>query len=482
MNFFDHLTAETNTTTTENGAKAYSTTRHFCLDFFALGAAKRNSPREALGLFQKAFHEDKQTAIRILFYIRDIRGGQGERSIFRTCLKWLAEQHTDIFLQIFTYVPEYGRWDDILDFPQYREVAATVAKQLTSDLQSEVLSLLAKWMPSENASSKRTRALAKKWQAALQMKPRAYRQTLSICRKKIKLLEQQMSANQWESIEYSKVSGQAFHKHIKAFTRHDYDRFTKFLDTAKKVDTAKGDKPLIKTYTLYTYQAFDLVKGGGFDAADALWANLPDYGVQNALVMADVSGSMVGRPMSISVSLALYYAERAKGEFHNKFMTFSSDPQLVEVKGDTLREKMRSIETAKWEMNTDLNKAMDAILQAALLSKPEEVPKVLYVISDMEFDASQRSHTDWYYGTVSSPTPYHYAKEKWEAAGIPMPTIVFWNVNSYQNQVPTMNEEGVVLVSGASTSTFKLAVEGKSPLEVMNEVVNSDRYKQIIIE
>lgn len=479
MNFFDHLTAKTNTTTTENGAKAYSTTGHFCLDFFALGAAKRSSPREALGLFQKAFHEDKQTAIRILFYIRDIRGGQGEREIFRTCFKWLAGNQYAAFLQVFSYVPEYGRWDDLLWWPENQLIATMVAKQLTSDLKSDTPSLLAKWMPSENTSSKRTSTLARKWRQALKMKPKAYRQTLSICRKKIKLLEQKMSANEWGNIDYSKIPGQAFRKHTKAFARHDHDRFSEFLNVAKKVDTTKGDKPIIKTSTLYTYEVFDLIQSGELEAADALWANLPDYGVQNALVMADVSGSMQGRPLSISVSLALYYAERAKGEFHNKFMTFSSNPQLVEVKGDTLREKMENIEIAEWGMSTNFNKAMDAILQAALLSKPEEVPKVLYVISDMEFDDAQ---TPYYWTDKVATTPYHAAREKWKAAGIPMPTIVFWNVSSHQNQVPTVNEEGVVLVSGASTSTFKFAVEGKSPLEVMNEVVNSDRYRRIVVE
>lgn len=477
MNFFDRLTAETNTTTTENGAKAYSTTGSACLDFFALGAAKRDDPKQALELFQKAFAEDKQTAVRTLFYIRDIRGGQGERKIFRECMNWLMAENHHVFLQILELIPEYGRWDDIVLYPESRYAATCIARQLAEDLKNERPSLLGKWMPSENTSSKRTQALARKWQQALHMPPKKYRQALSITRGKIRLLEQQMSANQWSDIDYSKTPSQAFRKHTAAFKRHDKERFNAFINRAKNVDTSKGEKPLIKTSTLYAYEVFDMIKRGKCDEADAVWANLPDYKVDNALVMADVSGSMSGRPMSISVSLALYFAERAKGEFHDKFMTFSRDPQLVAIKGNTISEKMKNIEIADWGYNTDFNKAMDAILQAALLSKPDEVPKVLYVISDMEFDKAQSP-----YWNRSPVTPYHAAKEKWDAVGIPMPTLVFWNVNSQQNQVPTVNDQNVVLISGASQSTFKFAVEGKSPLECMKEVVNSDRYKQIVIE
>lgn len=482
MNFLDRLTAETSATRTENGAVAYKTTGSACLDFFALGGAKRNNPDAALELFKKAFYEDKQTAVRILFYIRDIRGGQGERKIFRECLDWLGNYDGVLFSKLFDFVPEYGRYDDLWSGGISLAMADFVKARLETDLKAEHPSLLAKWMPSENTSSKRTRALAKRWQIQLDWKPTKYRKTLSTIRKKIGLLEQQMSSNDWANIQYNKIPGQAFRKHTKAFTRHDKERFEAFLNRAKKVDTSKGEKQLIKANTVYTYEVFDMVERGELDAADAMWANLPHYAAGDALVMADVSGSMGGRPMSISVSLALYFAEHNKGFFHNKFMTFSAGPELMTVRGETLQEKMRNIECTHWDMNTDLNKAMDVILRAAQGCPVEEIPKVLYVISDMEFDVAQRPHTNWYYGTTTSVTPYHAAKEKWDAAGIPMPTVVFWNVNSRQDQVPTVNEEGVVLVSGSSQSTFRYVVNGETPMDFMNKVVNSKRYAQIIIE
>lgn len=477
MNFLDRLTVETNTTTTENGAVAYSTTGSACLDFFALGGAKRNNPREAVELFKKAFAEDKQTAVRILFYIRDIRGGQGERRIFRECLDYLLYNHAWAFGRIVNFIPEYGRWDSILVYPDDPIVSSLIKTQLEVDLKSEHPSLLAKWMPSERHVSKRTAQLARQWQKALGWKPAKYRKTISSIRKKLNLLESKMCAGEWDKIEYDKIPGQAFRKHTKAFARHDKERFDEFINRAKKVDTTKGEKAIIKTNTIYTYEVFDMVKQGRLDEADAVWANLPHYEVGDALVMADVSGSMEGRPMSISVSLALYFAEHNRGFFHNKFMTFSARPELMTVRGETLQEKMRNIEGAHWDINTDFNLAMDTILRAAQGCPIEEIPKVLYVISDMEFDAAQR--TGWY---SNSTAPYHSAKEKWDAVGLPMPKLVFWNVNSHQNQVPTVNEEGVVLLSGSSQSTFRFAVDGKDPKEFMESVINSDRYKQIVIE
>lgn len=478
MNFLDRLTAETSGTLTENGAKAYKTTGSACLDFFALGGAKRNDPDAALELFKKAFAEDKQTAIRILYYIRDIRGGQGERKIFRTCYNWVASNYPKISAQTLTFIDEYGRWDDLLQSGFSIAIRDRVKTQLEADLKAKHPSLLAKWMPSENTSSKKTQKLAREWQKALEWKPAKYRKALSAIRKKIGLLEQDMSANNWENIQYDKIPGQAFRKHTKAFARHDKERFEAFINRAKKVDTSKGEKQLIKTNTIFTYEVFDMVKQGRLDEADAVWANLPHYEVGDALVMADVSRSMEGRPMSISVSLALYFAEHNKGFFHNKFMTFSAEPELMTVRGETLQEKMRNIEGAHWDMNTDLNKALDTILRAAQGCPIEEVPKVLYVISDMEFDMATKASSYYSYNI----TPYHAAKEKWDAAGIPMPTVVFWNVNSRQNQVPTVNEEGVVLLSGSSQSTFRYAVDGKDPMEFMNSVVNSERYSQIVIK
>lgn len=463
MDFLGRLGKETNITSTENGAKAYSTTGHACLDFFALGAAKRKNINQAVQLFRRALAEDPQTAIRTLFYIRDIRGGQGEREIFRYCLVWLSETHPYVLNKIVNFIPEYGRWDDLLVSVPTIVSGRIIRRQLDIDAKATHPSLLAKWMPSKGP-------LAEELATAIGCcSERAYRKKLSKIRKKLNLLETQMSENRWSDIEYQKLSGQAFRKHTKAFARHDHERFDEFMHRAK-VSGEKGEK-IIHAGTVYPYEVLDLLYDKQYVAADAFWANLPDYPLQGALVLCDTSGSMYGRPLDIAISLALYYAERNKGYFHNCFMTFSEHPELQKVLGSTLRDRLNNLSHADWDMNTNIEAALDVIFKVAQQSKPDEVPKTLLIISDMEFDQC----------TERDKTPYEANKAKWEAADLTMPTVVFWNVDSRQNQTPTYNEKGALLISGASPSAFKFVTEGKSPLELMMKVINSPRYNQIVL-
>lgn len=466
MDFLERLNKETNIAYTENGAKAYSTTGHACLDFFAMGAAKRKSPRQAVGLFQRALGEDAQTAVRTLFYIRDVRGGQGEREIFRYCLGYLSANAPEIAEKITPFIPEYGRWDDLLYCTDNVVAKRMVRRQLDIDAKSKHPSLLAKWMPSLDSKWHND---AKFWMESLGVKSeRTYRKKLSKIRKKLNLLETKMSEKKLEEIDYSKLSGQAFRKHTKALRRGNNEKVEQFFKEAVKA-AEKGEK-IIKTGTVYPYEVFDLLKQDTL-AADAFWKNLPEYPLQDALVMVDTSGSMYGRPLNIALSLGLYYAERNKGYFHNRFLTFSNKPTLQAVLGSDLASKLDNMSQANWDMNTNVSAALDAVFNAAKDSRPEEVPKTILIISDMEFDSC----------TESDKTPYEANRAKWEEAGLTMPTVVFWNVDSRQNQTPTVNEKGVLLISGASPSAFQFVTEGKTPYELMMKVVNSDRYSQILL-
>lgn len=472
MTYLDELRKQTNKNTlTENGAVTNDSSLNTVLDFFSLAGAMRDRKEDAVELFAKAFAEDPQLAIKCLFYIRDIRGGQGERDIFRACIKDLP---VDIQKKITKFVPEYGRYDDWLSFEQTPELVELIRKQLSLDgnnmLAKKPVSLLAKWLPSENASSKETIRKATEMRKALGLSSKLYRNMLSDLRAYIKILERDMSSKNWGKIDYEKIPAQAHRKHTKAFNRNDEVRYSKYLESVKK-----GEKK-IKTSTLFTYEVFDMIKEGQTETANVMWENLPDYtNGKNALVLADVSGSMSGRPMSISVSLALYFAERNKGTFKDYFMTFSERPQLVKVMGRTLEQKIRFIENAHWEMNTDIEKAFKAILDTAVKSnaKQEEMPSILYIISDMEFDECTEN---------PDLTNFENAKKMFEQAGYKLPTVVFWNVDARQNQAPaTKFDNNVTLISGSSQSTFRYAVEGKSPMESMLDILNSDRYSEIKI-
>jgi len=453
-----------NRTETENGAQTLTHSGKSIVDFFALAGATRDNPEIGIELFSKALIENPEKAIKILFYLRDIRGGQGERTLFRNCISYLRENKPEIANTIAKYTPEYGRYDDLLSF-EIDTIAPIIKEQLIQDFKSETPSLLAKWLPSENASSKETKAKAREIMKALGASPREYRKTLSQLRKKIKLVEQKMSRKEFNEIEYSKVPSQASLKYKKAFFRNDENRYTTYLESVNK-----GEEK-INTRTLFPHQIYERASETG---SDELWKNLPDYTRgKNGIVVADVSGSMQGRPMSVSVSLALYFAERNQGAFHNHFITFSETPEIQEIKGETLEEKIKMIEKTEWGYNTDLNKIFTVLLNTAVQNKVSEkdMPETIYIISDMQFDQASPTRTS-----------YELIQDQYKEAGYKIPNVVFWNVDARNTNIPTTaTEKGVTLVSGFSPSTFKIAVENKTPEEVVEDVINSERYKDIKI-
>lgn len=457
---------ETSYTETENGALTFNRSESPLVDFYALAGAMRNNEEDALDLFKKAFSFDRLSAIKILFYLRDVRGGQGERKLFRNCLEWLGTSFPEVFEKIIEFVPEYGRWDDLLF--DNDKVFSFIGKKIKEDMVSETPSLLAKWLPTINSSSASTKSKAKVVAGKLKMNDIAYRKTIRAIRKKIKVVEELMSSKKWKDINYSSVPSQASRIYKNAFKKHDEERYNKFIEKA-----ISGEAK-INAKTLYPYQIYKSVESDYSKTLEALWKQLPDYTQgKNAIVVADVSGSMEGDPMAVSVSLALYFAERNKGQFKDHFITFSESPKLQRIYGQTLVEKMNSIERAEWGMNTNLQSVFNLILNTGAKNNvpQEEMPETIYIISDMEFDYA-----------ISYKTNFEVIKEKYEQSGYKMPNIVFWNVDARQKNLPVQkNESGVALVSGFSPVIFKMAVENKTPEQVMLDTINSDRYNKIKI-
>ena len=266
---------------------------------------------------------------------------------------------------------------------------------------------------------------------------------------------------------YSAVPSQASRIYKNAFKEHDETRYEAFIEKAEKGEVK------INAGTLYPHQIYKSVQEDYSKTLEALWVQLPDYTQgKNALVVADVSGSMSGDPMAVSVSLALYFAERNKGQFKDHFITFSGNPRLQRVVGQNLRSKMNSIETAEWQQNTNLQAVFDLILNTALQNNTskEEMPETIYIISDMDFDSACDTRTN-----------FEVIKAKYEQVGHKIPNLVFWNVDARSGKnLPTQqNENGVALVSGFSPVIFKMAVENKTPEQVMLDTINSERYAKI---
>ena len=469
-----NIEKDQNFTLTENGALTNISTLSNLLDFFGLGGALRSRTEDdVVALFRKAFGEDKLLALKVLFYLRDIRGGQGERKTFRTILKWLGNEYPQTVCNNLSNIAFFGRYDDLFALEGtkcWNDVLELIASMWVS-LEENVL--LAKWLPSPNTSSENTRRLARVIYKYLGISEKEYRQKLSKVRKAGKVVEPLMCSNQWEAIEYSHVPSKASLNYKDAFRKHDQVRYEGFLESVKKGEAK------INAGALYPYEIVEKVfKGDDSDTLDVLWDALPDYigeNKHNGIVVADVSGSMNGRPMAVSISLAMYFAERVEGQFAGHFLTFSETPRLQKVVGNNIREKVQNLSRADWGMSTNLQATFDLILGTAVKNNvpAEEMPDTIYIVSDMEFNSACRVHTN-----------FETIKTKYEVHGYKMPSLVFWNVNARNSQSPiTKDDKGTCLVSGCSPSILKTLLLGQviSPLDVMLGAIGSERYEKVTL-
>jgi hypothetical protein len=474
------------TTLTENGALTLDKSGSKVLDFYATGGALRTrTDADILNKFVEAFDEDALLALKTLFYLRDVRGGQGERKVFRVCIKWLAQNRPSAFLNNIENVVKFGRWDDLFEAFDTKSEAAMVQfvkEQLGADARATndtKLSLLAKWMPSANTSSATTRKLARRFIKLFKVTPKKYRKTLTSLRARLNVVETLMSSNEWESVVFEHVPSKANLLYKKAFSKHEPARYTQFIK-----DVQSGTKK-INSSTLFPYEVVRDVEKGAHDttskaALDALWQALPDYlkdNPHNGLVMPDVSGSMSGLPMQVSISLAIYFAQRNKGFFKDHFIEFSTNASLVRVRSSNIVDAWQELSRANWSMSTNLQAAFDTILDAATANRlsQEDLPSVLYIISDMEFNQACGSNM---------ATNFEVIKRKYRAAGYTMPVVVFWNVDSRNDQSPVSKDEnGTVLVSGCSPSIFSQVISGitVTPYDFMLETLNKERYDSVVL-
>jgi len=478
-----YLKNEANLTHTENGAVTYQSTQSECLDLFAtIGALRRESDEEITNRFLRAYAENADLAMKTLFFARDVRGGIGERRVFRTILKWLAHNEPQSVEKNIPYIAEYGRYDDLLALMGTkceRVVLAYIKKQLETDCKAleagESVSLLAKWLPSVNASNEDAIRQAKHIARALGMNDAQYRKTLSALRAKISIIENNLREKDY-TFDYSKQPSKAMLKYRKAFLRNDGDRYDAFMSRV-----AEGTEQL-HTGALMPYEIIHpfFVNGGVSDeerkAIDATWNAQEDFtDGENALVVIDGSGSMYGGSDPIPATVALYYAEQNTGAFHNHFITFSENPRLVEIKGKDIFEKVRYCHQFNEVANTNIQRVFELVLKAAVKNHvpQEEMPSKIFIISDMEFD---------YCTEDCSLTNFEYAQKLFSEHGYQLPDLVFWNVSSRNRQQPvSVNDQGVALVSGCNARIFSMLKSGiLSPYAVMMDVLGSERYAAIV--
>lgn len=552
--FLDALQQTNNLTQTQNGANTLKTTNSAVLDFFArMGAMRSVSDTEVIDDFLTAYKENPVLTTKALFYARDVRGGLGERRLFNVAFSALASHAPQTVKANLHLLSEYGRWDDLIalvDNPVLEQSVITVIKeQLQKDLNTDSPSLLAKWMPSEKAGLSRNKAIkrlerkleqndnywtqpemrrrleslkvlenltpsgvkqARKLTKLLNMTPKEYRQTLTSLRKKIDLVEQRMSSNDWGTIEYGKLPSKAGLLYRKAFMRHDEERYNIYLESL-----TKGGKVNSKTLFPYELIAKIIDNDGDFVHSDeeyyelynAMWNQMGNFTSEDfgdSLVVVDTSASMTWEnnalALKTALSMGLYFTEHIKGRFMNKLITFSEEPKFVEVRGIGFVERVKNLlRDTRYLMgySTNIEAVFNLLLNIVVAEKlpQSELPKRIVIISDMEFnkavgigdlDRLPHSFSKASYERVLNQkfsTLFQTIKQSYSSKGYEMPKIVFWNVNGTNKQFPvSTNDNGVQLLSGHSKDILKALVEEKASLtayELMESVLNDPRYDAV---
>ena len=497
-NFLDALTDMANITFTENGAKTLASSGSHCVDLFAtIGSLRGQNDADIWNRFFKAYCENPDYAMKILFYARDIRGGLGERDTFRKIISKIAVYNPESVKKNLKYISEFGRWDDLiclLDTPVHKQVIDLIRDQLIADTENiakgqlDKISLIGKWLPSANTSSSATVMAAKKIYKGLHISEKEYRRMLTLLRKNIHIIENNLREKDY-TFDYSKQPSGAMLKYRNAFLKHDEERYRKYLESVEKGEAT------IHTGTLYPYDIVGKICNAyaGYNntltenerkSLDVTWNNLEDFSNgRNALCVVDGSGSMYSggyynkkgpSPISVAISLGIYFAEHNKGLFKNHFITFSQNPKLVKVQGPDIVDKVRYCMQYNECANTNIQKVFTLILATALKNHiPQcDMPETVYIISDMEFDQCTDS---------ADLSNFEYAKLLFANHGYTLPNLVFWNVDSRNEQQPVrMDETGTALVSGNSPRIFSMVVNGETdPVKFMESVILSERYEMI---
>jgi Domain of unknown function (DUF2828) len=453
---------------TANGMKARKSTASNLVDLFFKAGAMRG--KNIVPAFVAALVENEEMALRLALWLRDVRGGAGERELFRQILKELEKRDPKLASRLIKRVPELGRWDDIFVFET--EDMKTVAYTMLGDALREKNGLAAKWTPRQGP-------IAVELRKFFGMSPKFYRKSLV---EMTKVVEQQMCSNDWDEINFNHVPSLAAARYKKAFKRHTV-KFEQYVE--KLVKGEAGAK--VNAAAVYPY---DVLKGlntqgvqyskAELDHINAQWAALPNYvGDANILPLVDVSGSMTcpaGKNskvtcLDVSVSLGLYLSEKNEGKFKDTFLTFSHVPQLLHLKGSIV-DRVKQMVKSTWEMSTNLHMALDKILHVAVKGgvPQEEMPDMLLILSDMQFDSCMRF----------DDSAIEMIERKYEEAGYKMPRVVFWNLNAYDNVPVKMDKTGVALVSGFSPAIVKSVLsadmEQFTPEGIMMKTLMSDRY------
>ena len=462
---------------TANGMKARKTSANAVVDLFYNVGASRG--KDVVPAFTAAFVQDKGLALRVAAWARDARGGAGERKVFRDILKYLEKTDLEACKALLNKVPELGRWDDIFVF-ESKEMKWEAYNMLGNALR-EKNGLAAKWTPRKGPVALEIREF-------FGMSPKFYRKSLV---ELTKVVETQMCAKEWDTINFSHVPSVAAARYKKAFNRNTPE-YAKYVAELMKPVAERSVEVKVNAGAVYPY---DVLKGRinaygvSFDKTElnliqAQWDALPNFvGDANVLPLVDVSGSMTCSAgghgsksgltcLEVAVSLGLYLADKNTGKFKDTFLTFSGNPELLHLKGN-INQKIDQMVKSHWAMDTNLHKAFAKILEVAVKGQvpQEEMPKMVLILSDMQFNQC----------VEFDDSAMQMIERSYTAAGYEVPKVVFWNLNAaYGNTPVKFDKSGAALVSGFSPAVVKPLLSGDldgfTPESVMMKTIMEDRY------
>lgn len=472
-----------NDVTTENGMATNSSSLSAVVDlFYNIGAMRGQDKERLLSNFSLAFNQDPTRTMKILFWARDVRGGAGERQIFRDIVQYLANSHPKSMVKNLALIPEYGRWDDLLAFED-TELQNDAFKIISKALR-EGVSLCNKWMPRKGKTAVKLRNY-------MGMSPKQYRKTLV---EGTNVVEQLMCAKRWEDIDFSKLPSVASARYQKAFWKNAKESYETYIGKLQNGETK------INAGAVYPYDVTKSLNSGNADVAMEQWKALPNYlegADEMILPMVDVSGSMScsagNNPnvtcMDVAISLGLYISERNEGPFKDAFLTFSAEPALQVLNGN-LKDRFRQLKGSEWGMNTNIEAAFKKILDQAIKHQvsADQMPDKILILSDMQFDEATRTNSGWYrYRNEEvlkwNSTAQQMIEKMYSDAGYKAPKIVYWNLQSRHGDVPVaFDKMGTALISGFSPAimTSVLGANEFTPVAIMDKTIMSDRYAPIV--
>jgi hypothetical protein len=464
---------------TENGAKSLSTTGDPRLDLFF--KTVRNMPVEQfLTLLKKSWIVSSIDTIKTMFYIRDCRSGKGEKQLFLWFMSWLYHINYDIYCKLIYHIPHYGCWKDLRKLFEYNNNDNTIIKYWCSEIlldhvlfrEGKPISLAAKWLPIQDS----------RFSKYFNMTHKQFRHFMKPLRENLNIVEQKMSSSKWDEIEFDKLPSIASKIYTNAFKKHCGERYEEFMKHVKQ-GSKKLNVNLIEPHDiisdiLYNHQLSE-------EYLENAWSKLLEMNnnKSKSICVVDVSGSMYGLPITVAIALGLYCAQTNKDSiFYNKFITFSKTPELLEIKGNTLREQVESIHRANWCMNTNIQAVFDLILNNC--KEKEQCPENIIILSDMQFDSIENNFLGKNLKNKENTTNYDEIQRKYDELGIKRPRLIFWNLRGDTPDFPlASNIPDCILVSGFSKNILSSVIETGTidPMIYYRKIIDSDRYKRIVI-